>query len=579
MQPPGPTTDPATEDSRGQRWRMIGGSANNAQLADAGAAWWHDAVIYECHLPSFRDGNGDGIGDLDGLVASLDYLGSTLGIDAIWTGPFYRSPLLDQGFDVSDYTDVEPTFGTLDTFDRLICEAHARGLRIIIDYIPNHTSDQHPWFVESRSSLMNPKRHWYVWRDPAPGGGVPNNWMSEAGGSVWEWDDQTGQYYLHSHLKEQPDLNWRTADVRTTMLDVLRFWLGRGADGIRIDVAHMLMKDPGFRDNPSAPEGNDNMFDLQHPDFGIQLHIHDRRHPDTHEVLAQIRAVVDEYPGTVTIAEIEAMPWEDWARYYGSAMDGMHLPFPFRLLETPWRADLLRFELEALYESMPDGGWPTIALGNHDRVRLATRLGAAQARVAAVMLLTLAATPCLLYGDELGLIEQAVPIARQRDYFARATGGVTRDPTRTPMPWNGGPNAGFSTAGESDLWLPVAHNADDVNVDVQLTNPASFLSMYRDLLRLRTASSALRRGKIAFLPGTSSRDSVLAYLRTSPIDQKIVALNLVDAPTAVRVPSAGTVAISTTARGAGETVGPVLRLAANEAVVIDVPKELRHEDH
>ncbi len=539
--------------------------------AEAKVAWWRGAVIYENHLPSLRDGNGDGIGDLEGLIGSLDYLGSTLGIDAIWTGPFYRSPLLDQGFDVSDYTDVEPTFGTLETFDHLVAEAHARDLRIIVDYIPNHTSDQHPWFVESRSTRTSPKRDWYVWRDPAFGGGVPNNWTSEAGGSVWEWDDQTGQYYLHSHLKEQPDLNWRNSEVRRALLDVLRFWLDRGVDGVRIDVAHMLMKDPEFRDNPHAPDGNDNVFDLQHPDFGTQLHLYDRRHPDTQGTLAQIRAVVDEYPDAVTIAEIEAMSWDEWAVYYGSAMDGMHLPFPFRLLETPWRAGLLRAELEGLYASLPDGGWPIVALGNHDRVRLATRLGPAQARVAAVLLLTLAATPCFLYGDELGLTDQPVALERQRDHFARATGGVTRDPTRTPMPWNDGVNGGFSTADESRLWLPAAHNLDEINVEHQLVDPASFLSLYRELLRLRRASKALHGGEIEFVCDNSTPAAVLAYVRRHEDDRKIVALNLTDAPAPVNLP-AGTVVISTTARTAGEAVGSKSSLDANEAVVIDVEK-------
>ncbi|MEJ7741918.1 MAG: alpha-amylase family glycosyl hydrolase [Nocardioidaceae bacterium] len=397
-------------------------------------AWWHGAVVYECHLPSLRDGNGDGIGDLDGLIDSLSYLSDTLGVDAVWTGPFFKSPLLDQGFDVSDYTAVEPVFGTLETFDRLIAAAHARGIKIIVDYIPSHTSNQHEWFTESRSSRASRKRDWYIWRDPKPDGDVPNNWTSEAGGSVWELDAHTSQYYLHSHLKEQPDLNWRNPEVREALFEVLRFWLGRGADGVRIDVAHMLMKDPEFRDNPEAPAANSNPFDLQHPDFGTQLHLYDRRHPDTHQVMTQIRAVVDEYPGAVTIAEIEAMPWSDWADYYGTNLTGMHLPFPFRLIETAWRADLLRAELEGLYAALPAGAWPIVALGNHDRTRLATRLGAAQARVAAVLLLTLAATPCLLYGDELGMTDQPVPVERQRDYFAISTGGVSRDPTRTPLP-------------------------------------------------------------------------------------------------------------------------------------------------
>ncbi|MBA2465229.1 MAG: alpha-amylase [Nocardioidaceae bacterium] len=538
------------------------------------AAWWKGAVIYECHLPSYRDGNGDGIGDLEGLILCLGYLKETLGIDAIWTGPFYTSPLLDQGFDVSGYTDVEPVFGTLDTFDRLIVEAHARGLRIIVDYIPNHTSDQHPWFIESSSSRTDPKRDWYVWRDPAPGGGFPNNWTSEAGGSVWEFHEPTGQFYLHSHLKEQPDLNWRHPGVRSALLDVLRFWLDRGADGFRIDVAHMLMKDPGLRDNPEAPEGAANAYDLQHPDFGTQLHLYDRRHVDTHATLAEIRAVVEEYPGAVTIAEIEAMTWEDWADYYGEGLAGIHLPFPFRIIETPWLARSMREELENLYAALPAGGWPVLALGNHDRVRLATRLGPAQARVAAVLLLTLAVSPCLLYGDELGLVDQPVPFERQRDYFARAAGGVTRDPTRTPMPWNDQVNAGYSTADPADLWLPVGRDAAEVNVDAQLAEPTSFLSLYRVLLRLRTSSSALLHGEINFLPPESQSESVLAYERRDGLDHKLVLLNLGDDDAECWVPAAGKVLAGASSRRVGERVTGHLVLSANEAIVVDVEKEV-----
>jgi len=531
-------------------------------------SWWQGAVIYENHLPSLRDGSGDGIGDLEGLTQSLGYLSATLGIDAVWVGPFFKSPLLDQGFDVADYTQVDPVFGSIESFDHLIAVAHKRGLKIIVDYIPNHTSDQHPWFVDSRSSRTNPKRDWYVWRDPKPGGGVPNNWTSEAGGSVWEWDEQTGQYYLHSHLKQQPDLNWRTVDVRAAMLDVLRFWLDRGADGVRIDVAHMLMKDPQFRDNPVAPKGNQNPFDLQHPDFGTQLHVFDRRHPDTQAVLAEIRAVVDHYPGAVTIAEIEAMSWQDWAVYYGAGLDGMHLPFPFRLLETPWRADLLRAELDGLYASLPTGAWLIVALGNHDRERLATRLGPEQARVAAVLLLTLAATPCLLYGDELGLIDQPVPLDRQRDYFARASGGVSRDSTRIPMPWDDGPNFGFSSAPEAQLWLPVARNGADVNVEAQLRDPESFLNLYRRLLRTRADSTALRYGSIDFISSPPAKE-VLAYARRTADDHKVVALNLSDRPATVDVGVAGTVLVCTTAPAVG-SAGPVLELEPHQAVVIDV---------
>ncbi|MEJ7833316.1 MAG: alpha-amylase family glycosyl hydrolase [Nocardioides sp.] len=534
--------------------------------------WWQGAVVYECHLPSFKDGNGDGVGDLRGLVESLDYLRGTLGIDAIWTGPFYASPLLDQGFDVSDYTAVEPVFGTMEIFDDLLAQAHARGVRILVDYIPNHTSDQHPWFLESRSSRTDPRRDWYIWRDGRPDASPPNNWTSEAGGSVWERDEHTGQYYLHSHLVEQPDLNWRNPEVRTALFDVLRFWLDRGVDGVRIDVAHMLMKDPQLRDNPPASVAGGNPFDLQHPDFGTQLHVHDRRHPDTFAALAEIRQVVEDYPAAVTIAEIEAMEWADWAAYYGLDLDGMHLPFPFRLLETPWVAAALRAELCGLYAALPAGAWPIVALGNHDRSRLATRLGKPQARVAAMLLLTLAATPCLLYGDELGMVDQPVPPERQRDFFARSAGGISRDPVRTPMPWNDDPGTGFSTAAEADLWLPVAHDAESVNVQAQLRDPASFLSLYRRLLALRNERPALRGGDIEFGASSAAGDGVLAYERRDQEERLLVVLNLTDQPRVLPGSVAGTTLLSTGDRQPGDQTGPVIDLAPDEGLLVDITR-------
>jgi alpha-glucosidase len=533
--------------------------------------WWHTAVVYENHLPSFRDGNDDGIGDLRGLTASLDYLADGLGVDAIWVGPFYRSPLLDQGYDISDHCAVEPAFGTLADFDTLLAEAHRRGLKIIVDYVPNHTSDQHPWFVASRSSRINPKRDWYVWRDPAPDGGVPNNWTSEAGGSVWEYDAATRQYYLHSHLVEQPDLNWRNPNVRAALLDVLRFWLRRGADGVRVDVAHMLMKDPAFRDNPVRQAPIVNSYDLQHADFAVQDHVHDRRHPDVFAVIGEIRRVVDEFDDRVAIAEIEGMPWDEWAAYFGRDRDGVHLPFAFRLIETPWEAAALGREIDDLVAATPPGGWPALALGNHDRQRLATRLGPRQARVAAMLLLTLPGTPTILYGDELGLADQPVPLARQRDHFARNDGGQSRDPTRTPMPWSAqARNAGFSNAAEADLWLPVSRQLPDIAVSSQLVDPTSMLALYRHLLATRRTSPALRQGKYRRIDPNHLPPDVLAYERSSEEDRKVVALNLGGHSRVADVGTGGTVAASTEPTRVGRRVAGSVSLDADEAVVIDV---------
>jgi alpha-glucosidase len=535
----------------------------------ATSVWWRDAVVYENHLPSFRDGNGDGVGDLEGLIHALDYLAGTLGVTAIWVGPFYRSPLLDQGFDIVDYRDVEPVFGELATVDRLLTEAHARGVRIIVDYVPNHTSDQHPWFLESRSSRDNPKRDWYVWADAAPGQRFPNNWTSEAGGSVWEWDERTEQFYLHSHLKEQPDLNWRNPDVRAELLDVLRFWLDRGVDGFRIDVAHMLMKDPDLRDNPPNPEAKSNPYDIQHPDFASQFHVNDRMHPDLHHVLRDIRVVLDEYPGDrVAIGEVEAMDWERWADFFGPELDELHMPFAFKLIETAWDADELAEVARGLDAAVPDGAWPILALGNHDRPRLATRIGRPQARVAAILLLTLRGTPTLLYGDELALVDQDVPSDRQRDYFGLSTGGVSRDPTRTPMPWNAGPNGGFASADAPDLWLPVSSELETINVEAQLADPGSSLNLYRRLITLRRDSPALREGDYATPP--RAEDRCLVYVRQAGHDRKLVALNLTAAERTVRLEGSGIVAISTAMDRRGETVRGELRLRSNEGVVVDL---------
>jgi alpha-glucosidase len=542
--------------------------ATRTQAARTPQHWWQRLVLYECQLPSFRDGDGDGMGDLQGITDALPYLDETLGVDAIWTGPFYRSPLLDQGFDVADHRTVEPRFGDLATLDRLLREAHARGMRVITDFIPNHTSDQHPWFQASRASRSDTKREWYVWAHGRDGG-PPNNWISESGGSSWERDDRTGQFYLHSHLPQQPDLNWRHPRLRAEMLDVLRFWLDRGVDGFRIDVAHMLMKDPELRDNPPSPDASPNEWDIQHADFTTQLHVNDRMHPDLHAVLREIRAVVDAYDGDrVTIGEIEAMAWEDWARYFGEAGDELHLPFAFKLIETPWTPAALRATIQELEAALASDAWPIFALGNHDRPRLATRLGLAQARVAAMLLLTLRGTPCLFYGDELGLRDQPVPSERQRDHFGLAAGGASRDPIRTPMPWHGGRNGGFSTARERDLWLPVWRDHRHDNVEAQLADPASMLSLYRRLIALRGASPALHTGDYATHRATDER--CLVFAREADDDRRLVALNLTDVPHRVQLGTEGTIALSTALDREGEHVAGALELRADEGVVVEV---------
>jgi alpha-glucosidase len=532
---------------------------------EAAVEWWRDAVVYENHLPSLRDGNGDGIGDLEGLIQSLDYLGGTLGVDAIWVGPCYRSPLLDQGFDVTDFRDIEPTFGDLPTFDRLIEEAHRRGLKIIVDYIPNHTSDQHPWFLEARASRDNPKRDWYVWADPAPDGGPPNNWTAEIGGSTWELDEATGQYYLHTHLREQPDLNWRNPEVRAEMLDVLRFWLARGADGVRIDVAHVLMKDPQLRDSPPARK-------VRPTPSSCSTRTSSRSCTSTTAVIPTCTTC---WPRSAACST-SSVPWASrrsrrWSGTPGpsttartsAACTSRSPSCSSRRRGGPTRCARSCARSRRRYRM----AWPVRALSNHDRSRLASRIGRAQARIAAVLLFTLRGTPVCLYGDELGMIDQAVPRDRQRDHFGFTDGGVSHDPARTPMPWNDGRNGGFSTADESGLWLPACVESATINVDAQLGDPASILNLYRALLALRKRSDAVRRGTYAEHP--AGDEHCLVYVRAAAGERMLVALNLTgEAREVALAEEAGEVVLTTGLDRAGERVAGELRVGPDEGVIV-----------
>src|SRR5277367_4186842 len=407
------------------------------------ALWWQTGVIYQIYPRSFQDTNGDGIGDLKGIERRLDYLAG-LGVDAIWISPIYPSPMADFGYDVGDYCGVDSRFGALADFEDLLAQAHARRLKVLLDFVPNHTSDRHPWFVDSRSSHENPKRNWYIWRDPAPDGGPPNNWISDFGGSAWEWDEPTRQYYYHAFLKEQPDLNWRNTDVQTAMFDVMRFWFNHGVDGLRIDVLWHLVKAADFPNNPRNPLYRSSMGEMHSV---LQMHSTDQ--PEVHALAAEMRAVADSYGvhTHVLIGEIY-LPVAQLVRYYGSTRAGVHLPFNFQLVDASWEAHSLGALIATYEAALPLGAWPNWVLGNHDRPRVATRRGPAQARVAAMLLLTLRGTPTLYYGDELGLSDVFVPIGQIRDpRELREPGlGLGRDPVRSPMPWDESHNGGFTTA-------------------------------------------------------------------------------------------------------------------------------------
>ncbi|WP_203308688.1 alpha-amylase family glycosyl hydrolase [Sphingomonas beigongshangi] len=480
------------------------------------ATWWQSGAIYQVYPRSFQDSDGDGIGDLKGIEARLDHL-VALGVDALWISPIFPSPMADFGYDVADYCDVDPRFGTLGDFDELLAAAHARGLKVLLDFVPNHSSSAHPWFRESRASRYNPKRDWYIWRDPAPDGGPPNNWISDFGGSAWEWDAVTGQYYYHAFLKEQPDLNWRNPALRAAMMDVLRFWFDRGVDGFRIDVLWHMVKHAQFPDNPPNPAYRPEMGGMH---AVLQLHSTDQ--PEVHAIAAEMRRIADGYDGDrVLIGEIY-LPVERLMHYYGREAPEVHLPFNFQLIEATWDARHLAALIDEYERALPPGGWPNWVLGNHDRPRIASRVGERQARVAAMLLLTLRGTPTIYYGDEIGLADVAIPRDRVQDpRELREPGlGLGRDPVRTPMPWNDSEHAGF-TSGEP--WLPLGPDWSTRNVAAQGGDEASMLALYRRLLHLRRKHAALAVGDFRLI---EAEGDVLAFERRHGDERIVVALNL-----------------------------------------------------
>jgi alpha-glucosidase len=490
--------------------------------------WWKRGVIYQIYPRSFLDSNGDGIGDLSGIQRQLDYCVS-LGVDALWISPIYPSPMADFGYDVSDYTGVHPIFGTLSQFDELLGEIKRRGMKLILDFVPNHTSDMHPWFRESRGSRTSRRRDWYLWRDPAKDGGPPNNWLSNFGGSAWQFDEPSGQYYYHAFLKEQPDLNWRNPDVRAAMHDVLRFWLNRGVDGFRVDVLWHLIKDDQWRDNPANPD-----YRPGGPPHHSQIPLYTTDRPEVQGIVAGLRRVVDEYDSRVLIGEIY-LPVERLVAYYGANLEGVHLPFNFQLLQSMWNARGLATLIDRYERSLPEGGWPNWVLGNHDNPRIASRVGVSQARVAAMLLLTLRGTPTLYYGDEIGMVNVPVPPNRIQDPFEKNVPGMGlgRDPARTPMQWDASPNAGFST---TEPWLPVSDDYQIVNVRSAAEDPQSLLSLYRRLLQIRRAHPALADG--SYEPVAMTGD-LLAYIRRLGGECFLVALNLGEGPFALSLASLG----------------------------------------
>jgi alpha-glucosidase len=500
--------------------------------------WWRTGVVYQIFPRSFADHDGDGFGDLAGIIDHLDHLNdgilASLGVDAIWLSPIYPSPGLDVGYDVSDYTGVDPRFGTLADVARLIAEAHRRGIRIVLDMVLNHSSHLHPWFVASRSSRTDPRADWYIWRDaagrtrdgrPRP----PNNWVSFFGGPAWTWDETRGQFYLHTFLPEQPELNWRHPAVKAALLGVLETWLDRGIDGFRFDVFNAFIKHADLPDNPCRLG--------RRGAYSWQEHRFDKDQPELAQLLHEIRAIVDARPGRMTVGELFAGIPSQAADYSAPG----HLVFDFKLIETPWSARAFAHaiaEREAVFG--PDR-WPTVVLSNHDRSRHVSRFdvaddGDARARVAATMLLTLRGTPFLYYGEELALRDVAVPRPEIVDPPARRASVFfpwwNRDQARGPMPWGPGPNGGFTAAGRP--WLRMAPDFATRNVARQAADPTSVLSFYRRLIWLRRAHPALHGGSIADV-GLIGRD-VLAYQRRAGDETVLVVLGFGARPAQLRLP-------------------------------------------
>ncbi len=446
-------------------------------------------------------------------------------------------------------------------FDVLLAAAHAHGLRLILDLVPNHTSDRHPWFVECRSSRTSAKRDWYIWHDPRPGGGPPNNWRSEFGGSAWEYDAATAQYYYHAFLNRQPDLNWRNADVRAAIYDAMRFWLERGVDGFRIDVIWHLIKDAEFRDNPPNPA-----YRRGDPPHQVVLPLYTADRPEVHEVIAEVRRVTDAFGDRVLIGEIY-LPIERLVTYYGRDLSGVHLPFNFTLLSAPWHAGDLANLIQEYEAALPSGGWPNWVLGNHDRPRIASRVGVEQARIAAMLLLTLRGTPTIYYGDELGMEQVRISPEHVRDPFERNVPGqgLGRDGCRTPMPWDDNAHAGFSSV---EPWLPLAPNYPVLNVAAQRRERASMYALYRRLIATRRTHRALQVGN--YRPIASEGD-LLLYERSDGHDRVLVALNLGAEPTAVMCPHGianGRVLLSTRLDREGDCFTTTLALRPHEGVLV-----------
>ena len=509
--------------------------------------WWRGGVIYQIYPRSFQDSNGDGIGDLPGITRRLDHVAG-LGVDAIWLSPFFKSPMKDFGYDIADYRDVDPMFGTLADLRALVARAHELGLKVMIDQVYSHSSDQHPWFTESRASRSNPRADWYVWADAQGDGNPPNNWLSIFGGSAWQWDTRRRQYYLHNFLASQPDLNFHCAAVQDEVLASVQFWLDLGIDGLRLDVVNFYFHDRQLRSNPSRgePDGSDPAVTAVNP-YGWQWHVHDKSQPENLVFLKKLRALLDRAPGRTMVGEIGDDDGLARVAEYTGGGDKLHMAYCFDLLGANHDAPFLH-RLFTRFAQVVGSGWPCWAIGNHDITRVATRWGGAAPasgllRLAVALQLSLRGTACLYQGEELGLPEATLVFEDLRDPY-----GITmwpeyigRDGCRTPMPWAAtAPDLGFaSSAASAKPWLPAAASHAALAVDVQEADAASLLQHYRRLLHWRRGQPALIHGEMALLP---LHEQVLAFVRSHRGERVLCAFNLSERPAALALPAGESVA-------------------------------------
>jgi alpha-glucosidase len=527
-------------------------------MTGANSEWWKRAVIYQIAPMSFQDSNGDGKGDLQGIIDRMEYL-EWLGVDAVWLCPIYTSPMLDFGYDISDFCNVDPLFGNLALFDDLVARLHARGIRVLLDFIPNHTSSQHPWFKESRSARSNPKRDWYVWADGGDDGGPPNNWLSRFGGSAWQWDEQTEQYYYHAFLCEQPDLNWRNPQVRGAIADVMRFWLDRGVDGFRVDASAVLIEDALLRDDPPNPKYDPKT--VPPPERLARRFTDDR--PEGMQCLEELRAVLDGFPDRLLAGEVQGK-LDRIGHFYGNDRRRLHLPLNFALLDGEWNALAVQAAIDGYLNAIPRHAWPDWVIGGHDKKRIAARIGEAQSRIAAMLLLTLPGTPFFFAGDEIGMAGVPITPDQVQDIFEKLVPGygLNRDPERSPMRWDANRNGGF-TAGEP--WLPMGEDIAERNVARLQGDEGSLLWLYRRLLKLRKTEAALAHGE--YRP-VRARHDVLMFKRATDRQELLMALNFSPQPRKLEFDGAARLLISTHLDREAEAVRSPVILRGDEGVIL-----------